>query len=328
MQHITAIGFDLFETLIVVENLRREEAVGRLMQSLKRSGFTIADESFFPIYRAAARRFMEAAQHNGQETHNRFWVSTALQELGYDVQPDDTRIALAVERYFTAFTDYAVPIPGTMTMLAALKGKYRLGLLSNLTHAPAALHIIDKLGMAPFFRCCGGVGLAGTANCIRGFSCPTGPIRHFQRADGVFVGDNLEADIQGACAHGHATCLDDLCAVAEGTRGQGAGRCAAPCYTRCPHDHQLAGFFNASRCAIAERVYSPLAGERYLSHIDLGTLLFELLGLLAHAGLERLGIVEALLGRILTHVLRNLHGTECGPHRPEMGSFATGTVSS
>ena len=76
----------------------------------------------------------------------------ALQELGYDVHPDaDPRIALAVETYFTAFTDYAVPIPGTMAMLAALKGKYRLGLLSNLTHAPAALHIIDRLGMAPFF---------------------------------------------------------------------------------------------------------------------------------------------------------------------------------
>ena len=58
MQHITAIGFDLFETLVTVENLRREEAVGRLMRSLKSSGFALADEAFFPIYRAAARRFM------------------------------------------------------------------------------------------------------------------------------------------------------------------------------------------------------------------------------------------------------------------------------
>ena len=88
---------------------------------------------------------MTAAQHDGKETHNRFWVSTALQELGHEVQPDDARIALAVETYFSAFIDYAAPIPGTVDMLATLKGKYRLGLLSNLTHAPAALRIIDNL---------------------------------------------------------------------------------------------------------------------------------------------------------------------------------------
>ena len=47
MQHITAIGFDLFETLVIVENLRREEAVGRLLRSLKSSGLALAEEAFF-----------------------------------------------------------------------------------------------------------------------------------------------------------------------------------------------------------------------------------------------------------------------------------------
>jgi putative hydrolase of the HAD superfamily len=198
MQHITAIGFDLFETLIMVENLRREEAAGRLMQSLKRSGFSLADERFFPIYRAAARRFMEAAQHSGQETHNRFWVSTALQELGYDVHPDDTRIALAVDTYFTAFTDYAVPVPGTLAMLAALKGKYRLGLLSNLTHAPAALHIIDKLGMAPFFDAVVVSGQLGYRKPHPQVFLALLDQLGTSREQTVFVGDNLEADIHGA----------------------------------------------------------------------------------------------------------------------------------
>src|SRR5713101_4973692 len=119
MQHITAIGFDLFETLILVQNLRREEAVGRLTQSLKSSGFALADAAFLPIYRAAARRFMEAAHQDGKETHNRFWISAALQGLGHDVQPDDPRIALAVEAYFGAFVEYATPIPGSVEMLAA-----------------------------------------------------------------------------------------------------------------------------------------------------------------------------------------------------------------
>ena len=198
MQHITAIGFDLFETLITVENLRREEAVDRLMRSLKSSGVAITDEAFFPIYRATARQFMEAAQHDGKETHNRFWVSTALQELGHDVQPDDPRIALAVETYFGAFIDYATPIPGTVEMLAALKGKYRLGLLSNLTHAPAALCIIDKLGMTPFFDAVVVSGQLGYRKPHPRVFLELLDQLGTPKEQTAFVGDNLEADIRGA----------------------------------------------------------------------------------------------------------------------------------
>ena len=198
MQHITAIGFDLFETLVTVENLRREEAVGRLMQSLKSSGLAIADEAFFPIYRTAARRFMEAAQHDGKETHNRFWVSTALQELGHEVQADDPRIALAVETYFSAFVDYAAPIPGTVEMLATLKGKYRLGLLSNLTHAPAALRIIDKLGMTSFFDAVVVSGQLGYRKPHPRVFLALLDQLGTPKEQTAFVGDNLEADIHGA----------------------------------------------------------------------------------------------------------------------------------
>jgi putative hydrolase of the HAD superfamily len=141
---------------------------------------------------------MEAAQHNGQETHNRFWVSAALQELGHDVQPDDPRIALAVDTYFTAFTDYAVPIPGTMDMLATLKGKYRLGLLSNLTHAPAALHILDKLGMAPFFDTVVVSGQLGYRKPHPRVFLALLDQLGTSGEQTIFVGDNLEADIQGA----------------------------------------------------------------------------------------------------------------------------------
>ena len=198
MQHITAIGFDLFETLVLVHNLRREEAVGRLTQSLQSSGFGFADEAFLPIYRTAARRFMEAAQRNGKETHNRFWVSTALQDLGHDVHPDDPRIALAVEAYFGAFVDYAAPIPGTLEMLATLKSRYRLGLLSNLTHAPAALRIIDKLGMTPFFDAVLVSGQLGYRKPHPRVFLALLDQLGAPKEQTAFVGDNLEADVQGA----------------------------------------------------------------------------------------------------------------------------------
>ncbi len=198
MQHITALGFDLFETLVLVQHLRREEAVGRLTQSLTHSGVPVTDTGFLPVYRATARRFVEAAQHNGEETHNRFWVSAALREFGHDIPPDDSRIAQAVERYFSAFVDYATPIPGTLAMLTQLKTRYRLGLVSNLTHAPAAWRILETLGLAPFFDT---IIVSGQI----GYRKPHPKIFHALLADlGVsgaqtaFIGDNLEADVRGA----------------------------------------------------------------------------------------------------------------------------------
>lgn len=199
MQHIHAIGFDLFETLITVHgHVVREETMGRLLQSLQRSGLAIAPETFPPLYRAAARRFSEAAHSEGKETHNRFWISAALHELGHQVDPDDARIARAVEAYFSAFVDYAVPIPGTLDMLARLKTRYRLGLLSNLTHAPAALRILDRLGMSCFFDV---VLVSGEL----GYRKPhprvfLALLEHLgvRKEHTAFVGDNLDADVRGA----------------------------------------------------------------------------------------------------------------------------------
>src|SRR5262249_29961184 len=65
-----------------------------------------------------------------------------------------------------------------------------------------------------------------------------------------------------------------------------------------------------------------LAGD--FSDIDLCPLLFELFGLLAHASLKRLGVLEALLRRVLAHILSDLHGAEVrATHRAEMGQFGT-----
>jgi putative hydrolase of the HAD superfamily len=198
MQQIRAIGFDLFDTLVTVRHLGFEEALGRLLGSLQASGLPCADEAFVPLYRAAARRFMDAAHQDGQETHNRYWISAALQGLGYSVTAEDPRVALAVEAYFSAFVDYARPIPGALDMLTALHGRYRLGLLSNLTHAPAAGRIIDRLGMAPFFDVVLVSGHLGYRKphprvfqaLIEQFNVP--------KEHTAFVGDNLEADIKGA----------------------------------------------------------------------------------------------------------------------------------
>jgi putative hydrolase of the HAD superfamily len=198
MQHITAIGFDLFDTLITVRQLGIQDALGRLLRSLQASGLPVTDESFMPVYRTAVREFTDAARQEGRETHNRFWISTALHRLGHQVPPNDDRIALAVEAYFSGFLEHAALIPGTLDMLAALKGRYRLGLLSNFTHGPAARQIAARLGLAPFFDVLlvsGELGYRKPHHHV--FSALVTqlavPKEHI-----AFVGDDVQADVDGA----------------------------------------------------------------------------------------------------------------------------------
>lgn len=198
MQHIQAIGFDLFDTLITVEQSSRQEAPGRLLNSLRTQGIPVHADTFMPVYREVAQEFMRAAREEGKETHNRFWISTTLQRLGYPVDPEDARIARTVEEYFSAFLDYARLLPETLAMLTTLKGRYRLGLLSNLTHAPAARQILDRLGLTSFFDVVLISGELGYRKphpqvfrqLLEQFALPGAHV--------AFVGDDLEADINGA----------------------------------------------------------------------------------------------------------------------------------
>jgi len=143
MNQIKAIGFDLFNTLITAEPGALSDALTRLTGSLAQTGICPEYEPFKKAYREAALQFIKRANVEGKETHNRFWISAALKTLGYDIGPDDPRISPAIEAYFSTFLDFCHPIPGTIEMLETLKGEYRLGLLSNFTHAPAAFKIID-----------------------------------------------------------------------------------------------------------------------------------------------------------------------------------------
>jgi len=151
MDHVKAIGFDLFNTLITADPGAMAEAFHRLLASLGESGLLPEKESFKKAYRDSALHFIAETKANGKETHNRFWISAALNTLGHPISPDDVCIAMAVDAYFSTFYDYCRPIPGTIEMLGKLKGNYRLGLLSNFTHAPAVEHLLELMGLAPFF---------------------------------------------------------------------------------------------------------------------------------------------------------------------------------
>jgi len=198
MNHIKAIGFDLFNTLVTAEIQTLDEAMRRLIKSLRKSGFELESEQFKEAYREVALEFVKKAREDGIETHNSFWISAALKSQGYNILPDDARIALAVDNYFSAFFLYCHLIPGTKEMLSCLRDVYRLGLLTNFTHGPAVRNIINKLGLSPFFDV---VLISGEL----GYRKPHPFVFHqlieqlgVRNDQILYVGDDPEPDITGA----------------------------------------------------------------------------------------------------------------------------------
>jgi putative hydrolase of the HAD superfamily len=198
MKAIRAIGFDLFNTLITAEPGGVERAMARILRNLREAGFPLEEETFKTAYREAAVRFVKTARREGRETHNRFWISAALTELGFPLAPEDPRIAFAVEAYFSAFYDFCRLIPGTLEMLGELRDRFPLGLLSNFTHAPAARGLMEHLGLADYFEV---ILISGDL----GYRKPH-PLVFQQLVEALdrpreqilFIGDDLEPDIQGA----------------------------------------------------------------------------------------------------------------------------------
>ena len=208
-----AIGFDLFNTLLTINPVALETALGRLVNLLHEKDIPVAPESFHHAYAAAALRFIQEARGNGRETHNRFWIAAALEELGYHLSPDDPLIEKAVETYFSAFYPHCELLPGTTDMLEQLSFRYPLGLLTNFTHPPAVWKIIDQLALFPFFKTIIISGELGYCKphsyvflrLIEELEVPAGQI--------LFVGDDPDADVQGAWDAGLqpvlTTCVND-----------------------------------------------------------------------------------------------------------------------
>ena len=199
MGKIRAIAFDLFDTLVWIDKAPApNQRPSFLVKTLAAEGFAVDAATFPDLYRQTMARHIEATRDHGRETHNRFWLADALSAAGIPITPEDPRIARVVEAHFALFENRIHPVPGVREMLAQLAKRYRLGLLSNFTHGPAARRVLDKFGLSPFFEVIvisGEIGFrkphpSAFAPLVEKLGCDCAEI--------AFVGDNLLDDVSGA----------------------------------------------------------------------------------------------------------------------------------
>jgi len=203
---IKAVGFDFMGTLVHVQ-LDNEKYVRSMHRKLVELGFARSFEGLMEAHHKAAQKYRKIRVDTCREIDNRVWVAEALEELGYDVKPEDRLVVEAVDAYFDPFiASLKVPPRATVT-LSKIKRHLSVGLISNFSYGKAIREALRKLRLDRF------LDVVVISDEV-GWRKPHPKIfqifldeLNLEPREAVYVGDDLKYDIEGARAVGMKTVL-------------------------------------------------------------------------------------------------------------------------
>jgi putative hydrolase of the HAD superfamily len=204
---VKAVLFDMFDTLMMIEHdhafyhpsLRRAHAF------LVQNGVNVSFDVFEAAYVEARDALYAEADARMEEPHFNLRIVNALHSLGYDFDVSSEIVSGATLAFCEEFMRYVRIDENARSTLEKLHGKYRLGIVSNFAIPECVFKLLERHGLAGLFDV---VVVSGAVNRRK----PSPEI--FQNAlerlgvdvsETVFVGDTIDADIQGAKSMGMKT---------------------------------------------------------------------------------------------------------------------------
>jgi putative hydrolase of the HAD superfamily len=207
--HIEAVLFDLFNTLVMLKN---DDAfyVPSLRKSydyLVKNEINVPFEDFVRVYFEVRDKLYEETSQTLEDPHFNIRISRTLQNLGYNIDASHPTIAGAGEAFCKEFLNYTSPDEDALFVLQQLKGKFKVGIVSNLSIPECVPELLKKFNLDRYFDV---VVISGAINRRK----PSPEI--FKKAletldlkanEAIFVGDTPGIDIKGARAVGLKTVL-------------------------------------------------------------------------------------------------------------------------
>ena len=199
-----AVLFDMFDTLLMIRKNHEfySPSLMRMYRYLNEKGINVSFVTFQKAYIKTRDDLYAKADENLEEPHFNVRVSETLKSLGYNYDASSPIVAAATAEFCDEFMTYVYLDENTEKLLRTLHGKYKLGIISNFAipecvHELLKIHDLDKLFDA--------IVVSAAVNKRK----PSPEIfEHALKALGVsasetvFVGDTLDADIEGAKAVG------------------------------------------------------------------------------------------------------------------------------
>lgn len=197
---VKAVLFDLFDTLLVLEGGEAfyTPSLRRLHEFLSTKGVNVSFEDFRRVYFEVRDELYAEVEKSLEEPHFNVRVSRTLHRLGYNFKVSHPVVVGATSAFADEFMLYIRLDDDALDVLQKLRGKHKLGAVSNFAIPECAWRLLDKFNLRKFFDV---VLVSAEVNRRK----PSPEI--FERAlkalgvdasDAVFVGDTPSVDVRGA----------------------------------------------------------------------------------------------------------------------------------
>ena len=201
---IKAVLFDMFDTLMLIEKNHEfySPSLMRMYRYLNKKGINVPFDKFHDAYIEARDRLYVKADLNWEEPHFNVRVSEALKSLGYNYDVSSTLVTEATGEFCEEFMKYVRIDENAKAILKTLHGKYKLGIISNFAIPECVLQLLKADDLEDLFDV---IVISGAVNKRK----PSPEIftstlkkMNVSVAETVFVGDTIDADVEGPKAVG------------------------------------------------------------------------------------------------------------------------------
>jgi putative hydrolase of the HAD superfamily len=204
---IKAVLFDMFDTLMLIEKNHEfySPSLMRMYRYLNKNGIDVPFDKFNAVYIEVRDALYAKADLNFEEPHFNVRVSEALKSLGYNYDVSSPLVIEATGEFCEEFMKYVRIDENAEAMLKGVHGRYKLGIISNFAIPECVLKLLKVNNLNGLFDV---VVVSAAVNKRK----PSPEI--FQStlkalgvsaSETVFVGDTIDADIEGPKAVGMKT---------------------------------------------------------------------------------------------------------------------------
>jgi putative hydrolase of the HAD superfamily len=204
---IKAVLFDMFDTLMLIEKNHEfySPSLMRMYVFLNNNGMKVPFEKFNAAYIEARDCLYAKADLNFEEPHFNVRISEALKGLGYNYDNSSPLVASATGEFCEEFMKYVRIDKNAKAVLEGLHGKYKLGIISNFAIPECVYKLLRNDQLDRFFDVVVVSGAVNKRKPSPEIFKSTLRLLDVSATETIFVGDTIDADVEGPKAIGMKT---------------------------------------------------------------------------------------------------------------------------